>query len=191
MQQVVTYSQRLAAYADRLPPATEKTADLHTSIQMLTDDLGNAAHALRTQCLAALEGFAAVQGLSCPDELMDEILHRIFSGSETVDALAAEAPMLTSTPSDAPMLTSTPSDAPMLTSMSSSDAITTSQFLSGILAPSRSASGRVEPTHQDRLDALLTAMPTLFAAPAGEGCSDDAAMEERAQLRTLSHRHRL
>merc|ERR1719487_704508 len=71
MQCVVTYAERLASHAERLPPATEKTADLHTSIQDLTDDLGTAARALRAQCLSALEGLAAVQGLACPDELMD------------------------------------------------------------------------------------------------------------------------
>lgn len=113
LQQVVDYARRLSQHADGLPPATAKTADLYVALQSLSEDADAAAAALRSQCLACLEGLAAVQGLSCDEATLDAILNRIFSGGSEL------------------------ADAPSVMSMSSSDALATSTYLDGLQEPGR------------------------------------------------------
>ena len=93
LHEVAHLVARLAKHADHLQRATAETADLHTSHQALSDVLVVAASALKTQCQPCLESLAAVQGLSCSDDLMDELLHRMFS-SKSTDMEDAGMPML-------------------------------------------------------------------------------------------------
>ena len=87
LQRIVDYLRKIAKHAEALPPATAATSDCYVGIQSLTDDVDVSADLLRKQCQHCLEGLAAVQGLSCPDSLMDDLISRMFStSSERMDA---------------------------------------------------------------------------------------------------------
>ena len=159
LHEVAHLVSRLAKHADHLPCATAETADLHTNLQALSDDLALAAGALKTQCQPCLENLAAVQGLSCSDELMDALLHRIFSSKSTEMEDAGE-----------PML------SPMLSPMTSSDALATCQLLNGIVTQNRHTSHEV---NDDQLDSLLYSLPSRSSPCDTEG-------EEHTLLRELS-----
>lgn len=164
LAEVAAIVARLSKHGDRLPCATATTADVHTSLQALSDDAAQAASKLRAQCQACLEGLAAVRGLSCSDEFMDELLQRIFSANSTGSAADMEV---------------SSTSAPVLSSMTSSDAVSTTQFLDGILAASN---GSGQASVEQRLDTLISALPSRPAPCDAEA----AAREEHMLLRELS-----
>ena len=165
LAEVAAIVARLSKHGDRLPCATATTADVHTSLQALSDDAAQAASKLRAQCQACLEELAAVRGLSCSDEFMDELLQRIFSTNSTGSAADMEV---------------SSASAPVLSSMTSSDAVSTTQFLDGILAASSGGTGQA--SVEQRLDTLISALPSRPAPCDAEA----AAREEHMLLRELS-----
>ena len=136
LQETALLVARLAKHADRLQCATAETADLHTDLQALSDDVVQSARALKKQCQPCLESLAAVQGLSCSDDLMDELLHRMFSTNSTDMDVGV--------------------GVPTLSPMTSSDALSTSRLLHGIVARNRLNNHVVD----EQLDSLLSAMPS-------------------------------
>jgi hypothetical protein len=135
LHEVAHLVARLAKHADHLQCATAATADLHTSLQALSDDLVVTASTLKIQCQPYLENLAAVQGLSCSDDLMDELLHRMFS-SKSTDM------------EDVGM--------PMLSPMTSLDALSTCQLLDGLVKQSSHGQALVD----EQLDSLLGSLPS-------------------------------
>ena len=159
LHEVAHLVARLAKHADHLQRATAETADLHTSLQALSDDLVVAASALKTQCQPCLESLAAVQGLSCSDDLMDELLHRMFS-SKSTDM------------EDAGM--------PMLSPMTSLDAISTSQLLDGFVKQSSHGQLLID----EQLDSLLGSLPSRSGSRSSP--CDAEGVEQHTLMRQLS-----
>ena len=165
LQELAHLVARLAKHADHLPCAMAETADVHnvyTNLQALSDDVAQTSSALKTQCCACLESLATVQGLSCSDDLMDEILHRIFSTSTDMSDVGA----------------------PMLSPMTSSDALSTSQLLDGIVTASSATCSQAVNEQLDLLlqDSMLCSLP-LQSSP----CNIDATEGgEHTLLRQLS-----
>lgn len=158
LQAVADYSRRLAAHADHLPVANASTADVLLNLQTLTDDMDAAANSLRGQCQTCLEGIGAVQGLSCPDSVMDELMNRLFSASDQQDATV-----------------------PSVTSMSSADALATSAYLNKLIAPCQSEGGTEQAVSQHaEIDAIA---PMLTESSRSTSHMQD---EETSLLRQLS-----
>ena len=160
LHEVAHLVARLAKHADHLPCATAETADLHTSLHALSDELVVAASAMKTQCQPYLERLAAVKGLSCSDDLMDELLHRMLSSK------SAEM-------EDVGM--------PMLSPMTSLDALSTSQLLDGFVKQTSHGQAVLD----EQFDSLLSSLPSLsrsgsHSSPCG------AEGQEHTLMRQLS-----